>query len=493
MRQIWFLSEDEAPAARLQKVFAHEHFETEYVVQHITDLQQVPQSHMEDLGVVFVIDAFHTKYPGFTGLEELRENFFQGPVFLLGEPAPEDALEPMRQFGLCAFMPPHDRTDFHYLAGVIHTQLHFEGRISLSSFLDPSGKSALESIQDFSSFNKLVVKLINFVSRFGVDINSLKKTIVSLSSANIKHTEKGPEILAPFELCYGIDAEKLIVGVSMTSIEDLPGTKKEFLEALRYVKSNEGRGDFLKIAKNSQSLIFVGGHAGGGECAPFLMTCVPFDKKGKFQNVDRFSFAWLEAVESSELSEGAGPEELTKDLFEPEVVGDTPLKEEEIHEEVSAETGNEEPEESVERPQEEVAENTDNVAALESQAASSGAESAPEPSHTLNQNSASTEADDAFPDSDDVRTLKAQLSQLKFKLKKSEKMAAALSADVERLMKERREPATDADLQAAMDEMSAKAERLQGQNKKLNATIDKHEEQIDLLQAQVDRLKTSAA
>jgi predicted RNase H-like nuclease (RuvC/YqgF family) len=75
----------------------------------------------------------------------------------------------------------------------------------------------------------------------------------------------------------------------------------------------------------------------------------------------------------------------------------------------------------------------------------------------------------------------------------SQKVAEALAADVKRLMKERREPLTDADLKESLNETTLRLKRMQEQNKKLTELMGQKESQIELLKAQVERLKSNAA
>jgi chromosome segregation ATPase len=89
--------------------------------------------------------------------------------------------------------------------------------------------------------------------------------------------------------------------------------------------------------------------------------------------------------------------------------------------------------------------------------------------------------------------LEKQLAHLKSEQASLQKVAEALAADVKRLMKERREPLTDADLKESLNEANLRLKRLQEQNKKLIEQISQKDSQIELLKAQVERLKSNAA
>ena len=89
--------------------------------------------------------------------------------------------------------------------------------------------------------------------------------------------------------------------------------------------------------------------------------------------------------------------------------------------------------------------------------------------------------------------LEKQLAHVKSELSNALKVSEALAVDVKRLMKERREPLTDADLKESLNETNLRLKRMQEQNKKLTEQIAQKESQIELLKAQVDRLKSNAA
>jgi hypothetical protein len=477
MRQVWVLSEDARVQSRLSAAFLESRFHVKYRVQVARTLADVPDAHLADPGVSFFLDAFSSSSPGFDGLKKLRTRGFRGPVFLLGEPAPEDAAEPFLKEALTGFLPPIDRSDVFLAAGLVHAYHHFEGDIDLKWFLDTGGKAAVESIATIKDFNQLVLKLMNFVSRFGVNIQKLKRALVALSSSHVKNTPKGPTVIKPFKICYGIDSGKLILGVSLDA-EELKGEKflEDFGVTLSQVKgqakvSASPRSDILNVAKITSNLVFLGGCARpqGSSTESFLLSTISF-VKGATSQVEPYFFAYVNAQASEEMTAEAAKLEVVpplgaapaaaaplvakkKDLFEPSVMGDRPV---------------------------------DSQPSLAESPLSAYAEESFAPSHESTP-SAHVAGADADPD------LVKKLQTLQRDLDQHKRLSEALAADVKRLMKERREPLTSADLKESLVELNARLKHLQEQNKKLTEIKSQKESQIELLTAQVERLKMNAA
>jgi hypothetical protein len=474
MRQVWILSEDSRAQSRLNSAFSASKFKTKYRVQVAASLEEIPEEYFSDAGVSFFVDAFSASAPGFEGLKKLRERGFAGPIIVLGEPAPEDAVDPFLHDNLTAFLTSVDRLDAHLAAGLVHTQHHFDGHLNLEWFLDSGGKSSSENIQSIKDFNQLVLKLMNFVSRFGVNIQKLKRALVGLSASHVKNTPQGPQVIRPFRLCYGIDANKLLLAVSLDSEHfDLKLLKKDFAQTLGQVKSAAGgvkasRMDFLNVAKITSNMLFLGGSAvpQATSSDAYLMTAISFTKSVQGQ-MDPYIFGFINASPSNEWSDASVKQveapsakaplaevktkvaekietkveapPPAKQLFEPSIVGDTPEKDD------------------------------------------MPAEDAAEP---LEASGAASVSNAEFDRK--VKALEAEMLQYK-------KVSEALAVDVKRLMKERREPLTDADLQESLKEMEERLKRLQEQNKKLSDVISQKDSQLELLKAQVERLKMTAA
>lgn len=479
MRQVWVLSDDVQVQSRLGTAFLESRYHVKYRVQVARALSDVPDAHIADHGVTFFVDAFSSKNPGFEGLKKLRSRGFKGPIFMFGEPAPEDAVEPFTKDFLSGFLPPIDRCDMFVAAGLVHAFHYFEGEIDLKWFLDTGGKAALEPIANIKDFNQLVLKLMNFVSRFGVNIQKLKRALVALSSSHVKNTPKGPTVSKPFKLCYGMDANKLILGVSLDA-EELKNTKflEDFGTTLSQVKgqgkgTTNPRSDILNVAKITSNLIYLGGNARSQvPTDAFLLTSISF-AKGQAVQVEPYFFSYVDARPSAELTEAnadlhtsaAGAPNLSlapepaprkKELFEPSIMGDKPAELE------------------VEKQM------------MDSQLSSYVDEIGEE------KKAAVAAAQEHAAQAEDPELMK-KLHANDQELDRYKKLSEALASDVKRLMKERREPLTSADLKESMAELSARLKHLQDQNKKLTELKAQRESQIELLTAQVERLKMNAA
>ncbi len=501
MRQIWVLGEDVRVQSRLQALLSNPRYGVKYLVKNANSLSDVPKEHLENEGVAFVIDAFHPQYPGFDALIKLRAMGFKGPVILLGEPAPEDAVTPFQTHEMTAFLPSTDRIDISYLAGVVHYQLNYGGDLDLKLFLELSGKASIENITSLKEFNQLVLKLMNFVSRFGVNIQKLKRTLVGLSSSHVKNTPKGPTVTQNFKLCYGLDGAKLIVGVSFDDSKNLMEEREEFLGALQSFKTGKAtgsRGDFFNVAKITSNLAMIGGSAfEGRQTESFLLTSISFAKSAKGIS-DPYSFAWIHAKPTQELADSAEDaseaKAQKKQIFEPSIVGDVP---DQNPEPVPA------PAPVVKKagpvnigvPRQEAPKVVAVVEEVQKAPEQKEAKNIP-PVHGHGKpvpdfsNSVGTPGQKL---GDDPGELKKMIEKLQRELKESVTVSQALSEDVRRLMKERREPLTDADLKESLQEATVKAKRLQEQNKSLASQMEKKESQVEMLKAQVERLKLNAA
>jgi len=469
MRQIWILGEDSRAQSRLSSALIEAKYGVKYRVQLISSLNDVPEAHFSDPGITFLLDAFNGSAPGFEGLKKLRGKGFKGPILLLGEPAPEDAAEPFLKDHLTAFLPPVDRFDANFAAGLIHASHNFSGDLDLKTFLQNGGKAAHEHIQNIKDFNQIVLKLMNFVSRFGVNIQKLKRSLVGLSSSHVKNTPKGPTVVSPFRLCYGMDSNKLLLAVSLSVEEtNVDLLKEEFAQTLSQVKSQSAskasRMDFLNVAKMTSNMVFIGGSSkNDSKAEPYLMTAISFSKAQS--PIEPYFFGFLTAKKTDELSneEGASAATPSKKLHEPSIFGDAP----EIMD----------PAALMESDLEDALENPESVMG---QDRGSGLREVAD---------LASKEKGKIPASE----YEKQISHLKKEMEHSQKVAEALAADVKRLMKERREPLTDADLKESLNEVTLRMKRMQEQNKKMTELISQKESQIELLKAQVDRLKSNAA
>lgn len=467
-----------------------------YRIGQISSFDDVPAEQLSNPGVSFVLDAFHAQYPGFEGLRHLRELGFAGPVFISGEPAPEEAVEPFAHLHLTGFLPPFERIDASVAAGLIHYKLNYHGDFDLKHFLEDGGRSASERITSINDFNQLIRKLMKFVQRFGVNVEKLKRSVVALSGSHVKTTAKGPSVNAPFRICYGVDASKLMLAVSL----DLGGSGTEslnenFVAGLANTRESGKpvtrghRVDFANGAKAAGNQVLIWGDASGTgarEKEAYLLAALPFSREGT-PCIDPYFFAFLEARPSPELSEELAADENVEasrpasgpGVFEPSIAGDLPREFEEDRK--AAPT----PPPSVrdmlgdDLPMSSFSEPLTEMPAQEPLPPMEGAVLLPEDE--------SAEVVPMVASS----ALQGELRKAVEDLRKAKAISDAMAADIKRLMKERRQPRTDPELREALAEGVARTTRLQEENRALLEQIEKKDAEIKLLQAQLSRLKAA--
>ncbi len=264
---------------------------------------------------------------------------------------------------------------------------------------------------------------------------------------------------------------------------------EDFATTLGQVKSHGKvdvpRSDCLNVAKITSNLVHVGGNAKAGALAEtaYLLTTLAFGKGASAQSqVEPYFFSFVEARETPEHGMDTGA---------------APIAARSGSEERSASAASTSSLPSVSKP-EDVAQTQ-----TTSQAAPAPAPTPLfEPSIMGDAPAASDEESSGFAggagaEGSGISVADPELAQkysvLEAELTQHKELAEALASDVKRLMKERREPLTNADLRESMKEMEARLKHLQEQNKKFTEMISQKESQIELLKAQVDRLKVNAA
>jgi hypothetical protein len=304
----------------------------------------------------------------------------------------------------------------------------------------------------------------------------------------VKNTPKGPTVNKTFKLCYGIDSNKLMLGASLSS-EELKNTKvlEDFALALAQVKgSGKGTGprtDILNVAKITSNLIFLGGGAQGRRASEvFLLTSISFPRTQSVQ-VEPYFFSYVDARASQEMPDALMPAVAAADasgaaqkkqLFEPTITGDKPVEVEKqmMDEQLGS-----------------YVDELEDGSANASQSASADAVAETDLIDSIDQIDAGPEEVSDVTDPEFAEKYRA----MKNELEKHKRLSEALAADVKRLMKERREPLTSADLKESLHELNVRLKHLQEQNKKLSDLGHQKDEQIELLTAQVERLKVKAA
>ncbi len=517
MRQVWVISDDKSVSEQLGYALNFEVFGLRYRVLRADKVEQIPEEDILDAGVVFLVDAFHSPTAGFNGVRALRGRNCVGPVFLCGEPAPQEAVEPFSKGEITGFLPPVHRLDFQFAAGLIHYALTFEGDLKLSQFLSHGGRASTETIRTMQDFNQLTLKLINFVSRFGVDVQKIKKSLVSLCYSHVQAGASGITVHKPFKLSFGLDPKKIIIATNL----DLNPLKfeefrTEFCHSLQEhregsVTPKNARPDFRTTSKLTENLTIIWGDASSSDWAKsekaYVLVAIPFNhqtakgerpyffnfvrvhpSKEKAQEADSNAAPDLiaeikltpEGLPSS-ASHTAGSEESPEvegpsSVFEPSILGDAPVTsapsaEEALREAVLNGTEDEKSSGELEMPpRSEQSEFEDGESGVEEGAESEG---------QLNQ---SAEFD----------ALQEKLEAAQKDLNEQRTLAKSLAVDVRRLMKERRQPISQGELKEINEELKGKCDRLQAQNKALIEEIAVKETRIKELDEQVKRLKVAA-
>jgi hypothetical protein len=493
MRQVWLLSDSPRTLRALQYALKRPGMGVQYRLDQIDTFEKVSAGHLQDRGVTFILDAFHSKYPGFEGLRHLRELGFEGPVFIAGEPAPEEAVVPFAQLKLTGFLPPLERLDSSVAAGLVHYKLNFGGDFDLKHFLEEGGRSASERIANINDFNQLIRKLMKFVQRFGVNVEKLKRTVVALSGSHVKTTAQGPHVSAPFRICYGVDASKLMLAVSL----DLPNSdgqnlSEDFVSGLTHFREpakapvRGRRQDFANSARvaGNQILIWGNSREGTADGEAFLLAALPFSREGA-PCIDPYFFAFVEARPSVELSdEGLPPITLasrtedTADVFEPMIAGDLPADEQ-----PAARSAVPAPV----RPLPQASPLGDlPMSSFSESLASLDPVPAPSSPQARENLAPPVILPSLAPDK-----MQAELRKALDDLRHLQKVSDAMAADIKRLMKERREPRTDPELREAIAEGVERAKRLQEANQAVVEKLEKKDAEIKLLQTQLSRLKAA--
>lgn len=465
MRQIWILGDDSRAQTRLSTAFSDGTYGIKYEVRTFSSLSQISAENFQRQDLSFLLDAFCSEHPGFEGLKELRTLGFKGPVLLMGEPAPQDAHDPFLEQELTAFVPPVDRFDPELVAGIIHTVHEFQGEIDIKGFLQKGAKASIETIKDMGGFNQLALKLASFVVRLGIDVHKIKRVLVSMSSSHVKSVSGVPQLIAPFKIAYGLDSKKMVLAVSLvnkkTSTVEL---KNELIHALKNLKNDKSpkshRSDLLNVSKLTNNIIYFGGSINSEDSNDhYILSAIPLvSTKDAAIEFYSFGFVWAKPFEESAAVEVddevvAIPTEV---LFEPNIVGDHVPEDEPLTFAPVIESAIEQ--------------------SIDNEASTDGIESI-----------------ESASDSVAIAELEVKIQTLDLELKKEQKLAAALASDVKRLMKERRQPITEGDLKESLKELTLRFDRAQEQNKRMTEMLAQKETQIELLKAQVDRLKSTAA
>jgi hypothetical protein len=500
MRQIWVVSDDKSVAEQLTAILTVDVYGVRYVVSQTDSLTKVPPRDLADPGVIFLLDAFHSQTAGFTGARELRRRGFTGHVFICGEPAPEEAVSPFTSGEISGFLPPVHRLDYSFAGGLIHAATSFSRELRLSTFLGRGGRASTETIQSISDFNQLTMKLINFVSRFGVDVQKIKKVLVSVAYSHVQSSPSGVVIPKPFKFSFGLDPKKIIIATSVDlDPEKEESLKSDFCASLQEHRTSTVpggrtvRADFRNTAKLTENLSIVWGEAQGVDAwkkasNAYIIVSMPFNfQTEKGERPYYFNFVRVKSTQEIEepvadtaptmpsFESGPSPETRPaqpvsdKKPHEPEILGDTPKA---LEPEISEVNLRSKVSKGVEK-------STSKAEITPTEAAYAAAEAA--------------EAAAASPiNSDEYQALKDKYDATVKELQEQKTLAKSLAEDVKRLMKERRQPISSGELKELGEELKGKVERLQAQNKALTDEVLVKEGKIKDLDEQVKRLKVAA-
>lgn len=530
MRQIWVVSDDKSVAEQLTTALSFDVYGVRYVVSQTDAISKIPERDLRDPGVVFLVDAFHSPTAGFTGARDLRARGFTGHIFLCGEPALEEAVQPFAAGEISGFMPPIHRLDYTFTAGMIHSSLNFSQELRLSHFLGKGGRASTETISTINDFNQLTLKLINFVSRFGVDIQKVKKVLVSVAYSHIQSGPAGVQIPKPFKLSFGLDPKKIIISTSLElDPEKESAVKDDFCTSLkdhRGTTSSAGRAirpDFMNASKLTENFSLIWGEAQGADewkksTYGYLLVAIPFNfQTAKGERPYFFSYVRVKAtaekdetlVDQSVPLETSMDDSVVLEAVPGEVAPDSMLTDLEgvearpnPEDSIVAETNlSDEPAITGDVPR---SLDLPNPEADFRTMVSEGPPSegggvldvppieAPEASEVSELEAAAELSAGSAQTSEEYQALVDKFEALQKEMLEQKVLNRSLAEDVKRLMKERRQPISTGELKELNEEMKGKAERLQAQNKALSDEVIAKETRMKELEEQVKRLKVAA-
>jgi hypothetical protein len=502
MKVLWLVSSYENAVAHFEQALASSRTGGDYLVRRADSLSQIPEAHLSHSGSIFIMDAFNPNHPGFEGLKKLRSMGFAGHVFVAGEPSPETAAEAFKKFHLSGFFGTLQRIDYKLAAGVIHSCFNYKDEVDLRIFLDDGGRTADEQIANSHEFTHFVQTLGSFVSRFGINPQLVKKVLMGLSLGHMKMGPSGPSFEGNFTVKFGLDKKKLILSLRGLSKGCAPETiLGEFTEAVLSLGSSQVPRaslfpDMHHVVRSANSLqLFSGGFdADDPSVDPLsLLTVISFP--GPVVN-NEISAQWFGYCHVKKC------EDMSLEMAQMPLLDTTPL--EEVESEATEQVaGTPQPidETDLQKLLADPAEMT-NISDIEGR----GNEIRPdqmgikfeeiqrEPQVTVDAGSAplseagpdAAAAPMAFVNPERTAEINKELEELR-------KVSAAMTADLHRLMKERREPTTDRELREAKVQLEEKNKKLSADKKRLEDAMALKEKEIEELKARVEELRSRSA
>ncbi len=464
MKVVWLISGDNRTSPLLQKEL--ERSGDSYLVRHTDKIPKIPKEHLQSSGVAILIDSFHVEHTGFDGLKQLRELGFRGPIYMFGEPAPEKTTVPFTDLELSGFFPAVERADLSYIAGIIHHCFELNGEMQIPLMLNKEHKAGSAKITQQADLDTITQKLSLFASRFGVKEDTLKNAIMGLCMGHIQTKHGESQIAEPFELKFGTDRNKIVLSVPAHSKGNYTSVlRNEFAQALANFHNSALKNsvlfqEFHHLVKAVNNLSILGGSSKAEtEYADpmFLVTRIQFEPPSSNETHMGYYFSIHHTKPSEDLDStsanlplvveapAGSAEPLTESarisvtshsendlreiLNDPVVVGDAPdIKGEKIS----------------------LTESTNESRERQTQISE-----------------------------DEALVNKTYLEQLKSELATLRETNEIMSHDILRLMKERKEPALDAELRKQNEDLKAKLERLEAE----------FEAALKILSQQIEELK----
>lgn len=533
MRIVWLVGGPASAKPALERALAAERMGVPFAVHTATSVQEIPQEHYANRGVVALLDAFSAQDQGFAGVRTLRDAGFKGHIFLFGEPAPEEAANAFNSMGLSGFFPPYERADYFFIGGVIHAAIAYDGNLDVNRFILPGGRSSFETLRSLKDFNAFSAKLATFVSKFGIELGRLRKVLMALSLPHVKTDTGQPAIDQPFSIYYGMDPVKVVLGArSFSRGVALPNLVSSYTEALvahRSDKPFQGAmfPEFFHLTKATQNLLLFSGSATATTSAVdpvYLLTVMPFPAKANTATASSYFFSCMHVVPSLEIAEGEeapaasgeAPMETAATALN-ESVATTSTPNEDFTQSAPADSA---PEGSMLLDSSDVgallaepkimgdAPVLVPVAGVESSVvslSSSGSAFAPEESEEESGGApvdilAAPEGDLAPSEgvtgdliSDQSEELQRKLNAALAELEHHKQANEAMGADIKRLMKERRQPTTDRELRDSNQRLAEQVKTLTGEKLKALEMVSTRDKQIELMKVQIDTLKKEKA
>jgi hypothetical protein len=398
--------------------------------------------------------------------------------------------------------------------------------VDLDWFLNPGGRSSIETIRSLKDFHAFGTKLATFVSRFGVDVQQLKKVLMGLTLPHVKTASGTLAVEQPFTMQYGMDPTKVLLGIdSFSRGSSWSVMRGEVTAALSQLKVPQAPVSSMlpeihHVMRATENIALFSGNARASkeESDPvFLLTSMLFPNAAAAANkkaAPSHYFCVTGFVQSTqELSEDEARARPGEEITPSSAPAVSVTVGEEARETQNAAPTEEAPEpvaSAEEVPQDaapsgliedvdlnrilssdptivgDAPKHADSMAPSPKRAAVPAPEAETFSEPGLRLVSPSGQGEGASPAGGEEQVSKSELDRLK-------EVCSAMGNDIRRLMRERREPTTDKELREAKAELEGKLKKLTEERVQLLEQMSEREKQIEVLKAQVETLRRSAA